>query len=177
MALRNPQEVKSVPRPAGRVPRKIIAFHAAALHGEVKCIEGLMNIEGVHPDAKDAMGNTALMRAAINGKEVAVGHLLERGASANLANNNGITALMLAAAEGQEGTVRILLGHRAKAYLKDNKGKTAMDHARENGHFALASLIQRSLDSLNEALSKARAEGKPGEDAYYICHGADPSSF
>lgn len=176
-ALKRPQEINFAPRPAGRVPRKVLAFHVAAAQGEVKCIEGLMGAEQVRPDAKDRVGNTALMHAAMNGKEFAVGHLLEKGASANLANKEGITALMFAAANGHEGTVRILLGHRAKAYLKDSKGKAAMDYARENGHPKIASLIQKSLETLNKALSKARKEGKAGEEAYYLCHGADPSSI
>ena len=175
-ALRASRIVRDMPGPAERMPRKTLAFHAVAARGEIKCIDWLIDVENTHPDAKDRMGNTALMLAARSGKEVAVGRILGKGAHVDQANADGVTALMLAAANGHEGAVRILLGHRAKAYLKDKKGKDAVMHAEENGHAGIASLIRNELGALNKALSRARGEERPGEEAYYICHGADPSS-
>ncbi|HWN55226.1 MAG TPA: ankyrin repeat domain-containing protein [Methylomirabilota bacterium] len=67
--------------------------------------------------------------------------LLERGAPVNARQGTsgmGFTPLMEAALNGQTEMVDLLLEHGADRTLRDEKGQTAGDHARQNGHAALA---------------------------------------
>lgn len=162
---------------AGRVPRKIIAFHLVAARGERKLIEEFVHLEKLPVDSRDSNWNTALMKAAEKGNEGGVGKLLMLGADPNAANKDGLTALMRAAENGHSGSVRILLAYRANAYLKDGNGKKAADHARENGYPRTAGIIETHQNRLNQSARESIAKGKKGEAKYYICEGADPSAL
>ena len=67
--------------------------------------------------------------------------LLERGAPVNARQGRGslgFTPLMEAAFNGQADMVETLLGHGADPGLRDEEGRSAADHARAQGHAAVA---------------------------------------
>ncbi len=67
--------------------------------------------------------------------------LLERGAPVNARQGTGglgFTPLMEAALNAQTEMVDLLLEYGADRTMRDEKGQTAGDHARQNGHAALA---------------------------------------
>jgi len=70
-------------------------FTAAAWRGDVKTMRRQVT-DGQDLDARDRLGFTALMRAAIGGDAGAVRFLLERGADATLLSNRKASALALA---------------------------------------------------------------------------------
>ena len=70
-------------------------FTAAAWRGDVKSLRRQVS-DGQDLDARDRLGFTALMRAAIGGKAGAVRFLLEMGADATLFSKRKASALSLA---------------------------------------------------------------------------------
>lgn len=144
------------------------ALHWAADTGRVE-IAGILLTAGAKVEAQDKNGWTPLIRAAKEGHEALVarlieagadptrpwalvwaagrGHLgiiitlIEQGADVNAAAVLGRTPLHLAAIRGKEEAARILLARGADPRLKDQKGLTALDHAREQGHTAVVSLL------------------------------------
>jgi serine/threonine protein kinase len=87
-------------------------------------------------DLQDALGRSALYRAAAEGKTDAVRFLLDHGADVNLAETAGNTPLMVVAEgasypKGQGETIALLLKHGAKAELKNSNGQSALDKATE----------------------------------------------
>jgi ankyrin repeat protein len=64
--------------------------------------------------------------------------LLEHGAAVNTRQGGGFTPLMEAAFNGQSEMVELLVRHGADPSMKDDDGKSAADHARAQGHSALA---------------------------------------
>lgn len=70
---------------------------------------------GMRPDATDAEGATALMRAAGRGNTALVDALLKAGANVNLADRSGDTALGWAAAAGKAQVLDRLVQHRPDA--------------------------------------------------------------
>jgi hypothetical protein len=85
--------------------------------------------EGVHPDARDRWGKTALYYAAKAGHVDALTLLLRWGADADAAALQGSTPLMVAAAAGQRAAVQLLLDHGADPTLANCDGRRAADFA------------------------------------------------
>ena len=61
-------------------------------------------------NAKDHVGNTALLRASISGNVEAIKLLLERGADIEAQNNMGKTALMIASNSGNVKSYQTAIG-------------------------------------------------------------------
>ena len=80
---------------------------------------------GVHVNARNKHGVTALMRAACQGHARMVRALLERGADPNMVRNDKFTALALAAFFGHTETVKILIEHGANANVVTRCGASA----------------------------------------------------
>ena len=68
--------------------------------------------------------------------------LLEKGANANLADQNGETPLFLAVKSGNEELVRILLDHKADVTIKDNQHKTVFEYAVESNDHTIINLLK-----------------------------------
>ena len=105
--------------------------------------------------------------------------LLERGADAGAADNNGVTALMAAAAGGHEAMAHILLHHGATAGAADNDGWTALMDAAAGGHVTMAQLLldhgadTGAADSVGRtALMAAAAGGHEAMAQLLLDHGA-----
>src|SRR5688572_12162418 len=83
--------------------------------GERAGVEKLLQ-EGVSPNARDASGNTLLMRAAWYGNPELLSFLISKGAEVNATNSAGSTALMRAA--GDVAKIKILLENGANVNAK-----------------------------------------------------------
>ncbi|MFN9738326.1 MAG: ankyrin repeat domain-containing protein [Pseudomonadota bacterium] len=81
---------------------------AAAKVGDQAAVERLLAL-GLHFDARDAQGCTALLRACGGGHLALVADLLDRGADPALAAETGATALSAAISARRESVVRLLL--------------------------------------------------------------------
>ena len=68
--------------------------------------------------------------------------LLDRGARANVANNEGWTPLMEAAARGGAGVVALLIEKEADVNAKNKAGRTALQLAEEKGYSQIAEILK-----------------------------------
>lgn len=82
---------------------------------------------GADPNRPDALGNTALHVAAINGSNHVIQLLLAKGANIEAKNNLGHTPLWEAATSGQEETVRLLLQQGANPNQVSYSGAGLID--------------------------------------------------
>jgi hypothetical protein len=95
------------------------------------------NIHAVtHPER-----NTALMMAALDGREKTVEILLTAGALPNARNSKGFTALMFAAKSGYYKIARRLIDNKADIYAKNQEGQTAFDLAVKYRNVSVAELL------------------------------------
>lgn len=121
-------------------------FRRAVIAGERGRVEGLLR-DGLPIDALDRYGQTALMLAAVHGREEVVASLLEAGARPDVTAKFGLSALMLAIVNHHEAIARQLIEAGADTSLRGTgawgfAGKTAMDLAEAGGLTALADLIR-----------------------------------
>jgi hypothetical protein len=93
--------------------QELLRLLQGAESGNRPKVEGAV-VEGANVNAKDSMGETALMKAAANGHRDIVKILVANGADVNLENPVGQTATMLAAAKGHSDIVELLRAARAK---------------------------------------------------------------
>jgi hypothetical protein len=108
---------------------------------------------GADPNAKDAQGETALMKAAAGGhSEVVLLLLRARTMEANETDAKGETALMKAAAAGHADVVEHLVtatrfggdaGPLVAVNLRDDQGETALRKARTRNHPKVVAILER----------------------------------
>lgn len=82
-------------------------------------------IDKVNINAKDDIGNTALILATSAGSS-ALPLLIEKSCGLDVQNNIGLTALMFAARYGDIDTARLLIKNGAKLDIQDINGCTAL---------------------------------------------------
>ncbi len=75
---------------------------------------------------KNAPGQTYLYRVVKNGNNTLAELLIKRGASLDLADNNGITPLMIAAMDCNKDVLNLLIKNKAKLDAQDRFGWTAL---------------------------------------------------
>lgn len=97
----------------GRRPIAADVVEAATV-GDVRAVERLVAL-GLPPDARDAKGATALIRAAGRGHPAVVAWLLAAGADPAAAASSGVDALTAAIAAHRDPVVRVLLDHGVAA--------------------------------------------------------------
>lgn len=112
----------------------------AAIRGDLKSLRAAL-AQGIHPDAKDGEGDTALMLAAYNGHVDIVAALLEAKADLWIKDRDGKTATDLAVSKGNVEVVRLLEQVRSsrpqkRAAQKEADQKPCMDQ------------LQKELDGL-----------------------------
>lgn len=108
-------------------------------------VKKLLEEEKADPNQKNKDGCTALMAAAMRGQKDMVQTLLEYGADATLADNNGHTALVNAIFGNQEQTALLLAQKCNKATLMaaDKNGESALLDAARFGMFELIKLLAK----------------------------------
>jgi len=108
------------------------SIHLAASHAhpaEDACGAIALLLErGVNVDARDIRGKTALMLAALAGKQVLFHFLLDHGADIDAQTEDGMTALMQVVRSGfcNKDMVRMLLQAGATSTARDATGRTAL---------------------------------------------------
>eukprot|EP00041_Stephanoeca_diplocostata_P012583 m.210636 g.210636 ORF g.210636 m.210636 type:complete len:478 (+) comp19012_c0_seq3:112-1545(+) len=104
-------------------------------------------------------GNTALMSAAQEGDSTVITALLRRGARIDEADaTNGFTALMSAAYFGHKLAVEALLDHNADCARESNDGFVALDYAVDQGHEAIARVLETSCPRIAKTPQKDPAD-------------------
>ena len=105
---------------------------------------------GADPNAKDSYGNTALHKAAQNGRTDIVEKLLEKMSpeAVNAKDSYGNTALHLAAQNGRADIVEKLLEKLTPEAInaKDRDGDTALHKAAQNGR---ADIVEKLLEKMS----------------------------
>ena len=86
------------------------------------------------------------MGVAFKGMTAIAQRLIEGGADVNAANQSGQTALMMAALFGRGEIVSLLLAHGADPNVRDASGKTARDLVLDQGHAAMARLLETATE-------------------------------
>lgn len=94
--------------------------------------------KGAKVNAKDHLGKTPLMFAAIQDIPGIAEILLNKGTLINAQDNFGWTALMYAAYWNQTGVIKVLAAHGADLNLRNSKGETALELTRQKQSSAQA---------------------------------------
>lgn len=123
------------------------ALHIASAKGHTKIVQFLLD-NGADRNLVDAVGGTALMRAAKWGHLGPVRHLVNE-LNVNEKNNFLGTALHAAAGQGHIGIVRVLLANKANIDDRDVNGNTAFMWATKGGHTDIMELLKNG-DRINE---------------------------
>jgi ankyrin repeat protein len=100
---------------------------------------------GAEVDARNSVGRTPLIAAAIGNQIQSLEQLLEAGGNLEDRDARGSSALISASKAGSFEAVEWLLDHGADLLAEDARGKTAEDWARENGHPKIAELLQSRM--------------------------------
>lgn len=109
----------------------------------------------ISTDMKDEGGNTALMRAALDGQTDIVKALLRKGADVNARNHEGCTALMFAVINLHTATVKTLLRFGADVNARAVDGCTPLMLAAFNGDAEVAAaLLNWGADTRKTFLGK-----------------------
>ncbi len=120
----------------------------AAFFGHAATVE-LLLAHGADPAKASANGMKVMpLHAAAAARSVPIARvLIAAGAPLDArqgSGESGFTPLMEAALNGQEEMVELLLRHGANPDLRDDKEMSAADHARANGHDALAQRLDEA---------------------------------
>jgi len=102
----------------------------AANVGDPRNVAILATSPNINLNATDKVSSeTALMRAARNGKVDSLKILIERGASVDLRNQQNMTALLSAAQTGSLDAIMVIVAGKADVNAKDARGRNALDFA------------------------------------------------
>jgi ankyrin repeat protein len=117
--------------PAGCVPAKRCALHAAARQGNLESIRSEATPEFIH--ARDSKGRTPLMVAVRSEQDQAAALLLELGSDPNAQDKDGLSPLHRAVKKHNAALVGVLVTGVADvervSQVRDSKGETALDMA------------------------------------------------
>lgn len=135
--------------------------------------------DGASPNARDRLGTTPLMHAAVYGDLASMALLISRGADVNATNAQGATPLLRAAFDADK--VELLLEHGANVNTRSGFGATALMLAARpaDSHRAVELLLLHGADAnaTNKfgasALMAAVAGGDSRSVELLLAHGAN----
>jgi ankyrin repeat protein len=116
------------------------AFVAAAAAGDLDVVNLFLDA-AIDPNATNALGYTALMWAAGQGREAVAQALVARGALVDLRTADAVTALMNAASQGQLRTANLLLAAGADVDAQRADGWSALEWAAAEGRTEMLELL------------------------------------
>jgi ankyrin repeat protein len=92
----------------------------------------------------EGTGWTPLIYAATGGHDAVVTYLLAEGAKVNAVSPNGTSALMMAAREGRASTVKLLLARGADATHRNQNDASALTWALRGNEQDMAAVLRRA---------------------------------
>ncbi|MBX3355082.1 MAG: ankyrin repeat domain-containing protein [Phycisphaeraceae bacterium] len=102
----------------------------AATLGNPRSVAVLASTPGIRLDSVDVISaETALMRAARNGKAESVKILIDHGAKVDAKNQQGMTPFLFACATGNLDSVKAVLEGKPDIAVTDPRGRNALDFA------------------------------------------------
>ena len=104
-------------------PQGFAPLHYAVVHQNTDMLSLFVSQDNVTLGLRDRMGCTALWRACEAGNFNAVKCLCEKGASPNIADNNGVFPLHVACEQNDYALVCLLLSFGADVNVTDCHGK------------------------------------------------------
>lgn len=117
-------------------------IHKAAYNGDIKRVQELLS-KGVHPDARDSYGGTALHAAMFQKNMEIVKLLLEHNFEVNaVGSQNGYTPLHDAVWANNIEAVKLLLDRNAKTDIKGKDGLTPFAKAKKEGKSEIVKLFE-----------------------------------
>ncbi|XP_056298040.1 ankyrin repeat and protein kinase domain-containing protein 1 [Pseudoliparis swirei] len=165
-------------------PSKKSLLHYTVASGDAESVEHVLRL-GAEVNCTTAGGYTPLLVAVMHSLHGIILLLLDRGASATLADEELWTALHFAAQSGDDRTVRLLLDNGAAAEAQETNGWTALHLACQNGHETVVRLLLSRLseEAAGEREAKGRtplhlaaAHGHLSIAKLLLSHGADPKA-
>jgi len=104
----------------------------AAEGGDREKVRQILSWGKVEVNSQDKYGNTALILAAMNGRNEICGMILSKGCNVDIQDKDGNTALMIACRENLTDSVRVLLCQNADFSIRNNDGRTAINFAKNS---------------------------------------------
>jgi len=115
-------------------------FFDAAAKGCEALVRRFLDL-GASPEARDRIGNTALLLAAKAGKRKIVQTLIDTGARHGHKNLAGETALLLAATANRRSVVKLLIEAGADPNIGSKRGVTPLMAAAFNGNGPISAIL------------------------------------
>ncbi|KAG9648244.1 purine and uridine phosphorylase, partial [Aureobasidium melanogenum] len=160
--------------------KSMTPIRLAALSNHDRVLEYLLGREGVHLDARDENGRTALYWASELSHDKIVQMLLDSGADVNTKGGRYGNALQAASYEGRGKIVQMLLDRGADVYALGGYYGNALQAASASGHDEIVRmLLDRGADVnaqdvyYGNALQAASAEGQGKVVQMLLDSGAD----
>ncbi len=116
-------------------------FDTTSVSAALSACKSLRERGIVDLEARDAKGNTPLLKATADGNSELVKLLVEAGADVNARNAAGDAPLMNAACCGDTSMVKLLYEHHADVNAQDKDGRNALMLAINGGHEQLAKTL------------------------------------
>mmetsp|Transcript_14402 Transcript_14402/g.19736 ORF Transcript_14402/g.19736 Transcript_14402/m.19736 type:complete len:278 (+) Transcript_14402:65-898(+) len=120
------------------------AVSLAAVEGHTECVKLLL---AAGAEVRTYAGGITLIMVAFHGYKDCLNLLIEAGVNVNAQGGTGNTALMASAYGGHEDCVVSLLNAGADINHRNMEKKSAADIASEEGHVAIADLINSYIDT------------------------------
>lgn len=132
-------------------------FINAVRFSDIEKVKSLL-AQGADPNAKDGLGNTALLYVArrMDGEERAQ-LLLDKGARIDETSVEGNTPLILASRDNNVKMVRFLLAKGASLDIKNRSGYTALGVAESWGHAEIMRILREAAET-RKKLTAERAQ-------------------
>jgi ankyrin repeat protein len=114
----------------------------AAGSGQPRSVQLLIDHKADLNVADNLTGDTALMRAARNGKTESLVILIKAGANLEAKNRQGMTAWLVAAMGGTVDKLKVLKDAKVDTQAKDSRGWNALDYAKNRADQARTEVIK-----------------------------------
>jgi ankyrin repeat protein len=131
----------------------------AAGIGDPKSVTLLIEKKADLSAADNLTGDTALMRAARNGKVESLQALIAAGAEMEAKNRQGMTPWLIACANGKLDKVQALQAGKADVNAKDARGWNGVDHARNRSDGSRAEVLKYLEEDLKLQPAMAQTQG------------------